>query len=58
MPVPETSEIALVLQVSAVPEIERRLGRFTGDPDGQDVRSFHAGELNAVFARWGGSRDN
>ena len=36
----------------------RRLGRFAGDPDGQDAWSFHAAELNAVFARWGGSRDN
>ena len=36
----------------------RRLGRFAGDPDGQDARSFHAGKLNAVFARWGDSRDN
>ena len=36
----------------------RRLGRFAGDPDGQDACSFHAAELNAVFARWGGSRDN
>jgi len=36
----------------------RRLGRFTGDPDGQDVRTFHAAELNAVFACWGGSGDN
>jgi hypothetical protein len=36
----------------------RRLGRFVGDPDGQDAWSFHAAELNAVFARWGGSRDN
>ena len=36
----------------------RRLGRFAGDPDGQDARTFHAAELNAVFARWGGSRDN
>jgi hypothetical protein len=35
----------------------RRLGRFAGDPDGQDAWSFHAAELNAVFARWGGSRD-
>jgi hypothetical protein len=33
----------------------RRLGRFAGDPDGQDAWSFHAAELNAVFAR---SRDN
>jgi len=23
--------------------------------DGQDARTFHAAELNAVFARWGGS---
>jgi hypothetical protein len=40
MPAPETSEIALVPQVSAVPEIERRPGRFASDPDGQDVWSF------------------
>src|ERR1700726_4336193 len=33
----------------------RRLGRFA---DGLDARTFHAAELNAVFARWGGSRDN
>ena len=33
----------------------RRLGRFAGDPDGQDARTFHAAELNAVFACWGGS---
>ena len=33
----------------------RRLGRFA---DGQDARTFHAAELNAGFARWGGSRDN
>ena len=36
----------------------RRLGRFAGDPDGQDAWSFHAAELNAVFARWGDPRDN
>ncbi len=36
----------------------RRLGRFAGDPAGHDARTFHAAELNAVFARWGGSRDN
>ena len=36
----------------------RRLGRFAGDPHGQDAWSFHAAELNSVFARWGGSRDN
>jgi hypothetical protein len=35
----------------------RRLGRFAGDPDGLDAWSFHAAELNSVFARWGGSRD-
>ncbi len=35
----------------------RRLGRFAGDPDGQDARMFHAAELNAVFACWGGSCD-
>jgi len=34
----------------------RRLGRFAGDPDGQDTWSFHAAELNAVFARL--SREN
>ena len=36
----------------------RRLGRFAGDPAGQDARTFHASELNAVFSRWGGSGDN
>ena len=36
----------------------RRLGRFAGDPNGQDAWSFHAAELNAAFARWGGPRDN
>ena len=36
----------------------RRLGRFAGDPDGQDARTFHATELNAVVAYWGGSGDN
>ena len=36
----------------------RRLGRFAGDADGQDAWSFHAAELNSVFARWGGLRDN
>ena len=36
----------------------RRLGRFAGDPAGQDARTFHAAELIAVFARWGGSGDN
>ena len=32
-----------------------RLGRFA---DGQDARTFHAAELDAVFGRWGGSRNN
>ncbi len=36
----------------------RRLGRFAGDPDGQDARTFHTAELNAVFACCGGSGDN
>jgi hypothetical protein len=36
----------------------RRLGRFVGDPDGEDARTFHAVELGAVFACWGGSRDS
>jgi hypothetical protein len=36
----------------------QRLGRFAGAPDGQDARTFHAAELNAVFTRWGGLRDN
>src|SRR6516165_1538250 len=31
---------------------------IAGDPDGQDAWSFHAAELNAVFARWGSPRDN
>jgi len=30
-----------------------RLGRFGGDPDGQDARTYHAQELNAAFAYWG-----
>jgi hypothetical protein len=36
----------------------RRLGRFAGDPDRQDARTFHVAELNAVFACWGSSGDN
>jgi hypothetical protein len=36
----------------------RRLGWFAGDQDGQDARTLHAAELNAVFAFWGGSGDN
>src|SRR3974377_402852 len=32
----------------------RRLGRFAGDPDGQDAWSFHAAELNAVLPPCGG----
>src|SRR5262249_7868676 len=34
----------------------RRLGGFAGDPDGYP-RAFHAAELNAVFAYWGGPGD-
>jgi hypothetical protein len=30
----------------------QRLGRFAGDPDGEDARTFHVAELHAVFARW------
>jgi hypothetical protein len=36
----------------------RRLGRFAGDPDGQDASTFHAAELHAVLVRWGSSRDS
>src|ERR1700722_11711554 len=36
----------------------RRLGRFAGDRDGQDARTFHAAELNAIFACWGSAGDN
>jgi uncharacterized Zn-finger protein len=36
----------------------RRLGRFAGDSNGQDVKTFHTADLYAVFARRGGSRDN
>jgi hypothetical protein len=36
----------------------RRLGRFAGDPHGEDATTFHAVELHAVFACRGGSRDN
>jgi hypothetical protein len=32
----------------------RRLGRFTGDPNGVEARSFHAAELNAAQKFWGG----
>src|SRR6266702_5612453 len=32
-----------------------RLGRFAGDPDGPDARTFHADEVKAVFAQWSGS---
>ena len=34
-----------------------RLGRFAGDPDGQDTRTYHANELNAAFAYWGCAGD-
>jgi hypothetical protein len=46
------------LPASGLFDCARRLGRFAGDPDGQDAWSFHAAELNAVPARWGGPRDN
>ena len=32
----------------------RRLGRFVGDPNGAEARSFHAIELNAAQKFWGG----
>jgi hypothetical protein len=32
----------------------RRLGRFAGDPNGAEARSFHATELNAAQKFWGG----
>ena len=32
-----------------------RLGRFAGDPDGPDARTFHAGEADAAFVFWGGA---
>ena len=33
----------------------QRLGRFTGDANGVEARSFHATELNAALTFWGGS---
>ena len=32
----------------------RRLGRFAGDPNGVEARSFHATEVNAALKFWGG----
>jgi hypothetical protein len=32
----------------------RRLGRFAGDPNGMEARSFHAAELTAAQKFWGG----
>ena len=32
----------------------RRLGKFAGDPNGVEARSFHATELNAAQKFWGG----
>jgi len=32
-----------------------RLGRFAGNPDGPDARTFHAGEADAAFVFWGGA---
>jgi len=31
----------------------KRLGRFTGDANGSDARSFYVGELNAALKFWG-----
>jgi hypothetical protein len=36
----------------------RRLGRFTGDPDGEEARSFHTTELTAAQKFWGGCDGN
>jgi len=52
------SKVRSGLPVPGFFDCARRLGRFAGDPDGQDAWLFHAAELNAVFARWGGPRDN
>lgn len=35
----------------------RRLGRFAGDPDSQDARTYHANEVNAAFAFWTAADD-
>ena len=35
-------------------ECARRLGRFAGDPNGVEARSFHATELTAAQKFWGG----
>lgn len=45
------------LPASGFFDCARRLGRFVGDPDGQDARTFHAAELHAVLARWGDNSD-
>ena len=45
------------LPASGFFDCARRLGRFAGDPDGQDAGTFHAAELNAVLARWGDNSD-
>ena len=36
----------------------RHLGRFTGDPNGKEARSFHATELTAAHKFWGGCDGN
>jgi len=36
----------------------RRLGRFAGDPNGMEARSFHATELTATLKFWGGCDGN
>ncbi len=35
-----------------------RLGRFDGEPDGQDAKTYHAKEVNAAFAFWGSADDS
>ena len=34
-----------------------RLGRFDGDPDSQDAKTYHANEVNAAYAFWGSADD-
>jgi hypothetical protein len=36
----------------------QRLGRFTGDANALEARSFHANELNAALKFWGGCDEN
>ena len=51
------------LAISKARGASRRPGSSTApdvsaNPDSQNAWSFHAAELNAIFARWGGPRDN